>query len=140
MTKYEIILYWSAEDDAFIAEVPELPGCAADGDTRMAALENVETVSASGSKLPVNSAARFQNRGADSSSPELIFWKASRNGGSRYPRHPSAAHIVTTISVHRYPVVLSTTASPRCGEARGAFCLSWLGKTLRTWRVGTQCP
>lgn len=31
MTKYEIILYWSAEDDAFIAEVPELPGCAADG-------------------------------------------------------------------------------------------------------------
>ena len=44
MTKYEIILYWSAEDDAFIAEVPELPGCAADGVTRMEALENVETV------------------------------------------------------------------------------------------------
>ncbi len=44
MTKYEIILYWSAEDDAFIAEVPELPGCAADGRTRMEALENVETV------------------------------------------------------------------------------------------------
>jgi predicted RNase H-like HicB family nuclease len=44
MTKYEIILYWSAEDDAFIAEVPELPGCAADGSTRIEALENVETV------------------------------------------------------------------------------------------------
>jgi predicted RNase H-like HicB family nuclease len=44
MTKYEIILYWSAEDDAFIAEVPELPGCAADGATRMEALESVETV------------------------------------------------------------------------------------------------
>ena len=44
MTKYEIILYWSAEDDVFIAEVPELPGCAADGDTRSQALENVETV------------------------------------------------------------------------------------------------
>ena len=44
MTKYEIILYWSAEDEAFIAEVPELPGCAADGGTRMQALENVETV------------------------------------------------------------------------------------------------
>jgi predicted RNase H-like HicB family nuclease len=43
MTKYEIILYWSAEDDAFIAEVPELPGCAADGGTRMQALESVET-------------------------------------------------------------------------------------------------
>jgi predicted RNase H-like HicB family nuclease len=31
--KYEIILYWSKEDKAFIAEVPELPGCAADGAT-----------------------------------------------------------------------------------------------------------
>ena len=44
MTKYEIILYWSAEDDAFIAEVPELAGCAADGGTRLEALANVETV------------------------------------------------------------------------------------------------
>jgi predicted RNase H-like HicB family nuclease len=44
MTKYEIILYWSAEDEAFIAEAPELPGCAADGDTRIQVLENVETV------------------------------------------------------------------------------------------------
>jgi len=44
MTKYEIILYWSQQDDAFIAEVPELPGCAADGQTRQQALENVETV------------------------------------------------------------------------------------------------
>ena len=44
MTKYEIILYWSAEDDAFIAEAPELPGGAADGGTRIQALENVETV------------------------------------------------------------------------------------------------
>jgi len=44
MTKYEIILYWSAEGDVFIAEVPELPGCAADGATRMQALQNVETV------------------------------------------------------------------------------------------------
>ncbi len=44
MTKYEIILYWSAEDDAFIAEVPELPGCAADGATRQEALANGETV------------------------------------------------------------------------------------------------
>jgi predicted RNase H-like HicB family nuclease len=34
MSKYEIILYWSEEDGAFIAEVPELPGCAADGPTR----------------------------------------------------------------------------------------------------------
>jgi len=44
VTKYEIILYWSDEDDAFIAEVPELPGCAADGVTRQEALANAETV------------------------------------------------------------------------------------------------
>jgi predicted RNase H-like HicB family nuclease len=44
MTKYEIILYWSNEDEAFIAEVPELAGCAADGATRQEALANVEIV------------------------------------------------------------------------------------------------
>jgi predicted RNase H-like HicB family nuclease len=44
MTKYEIILYWSNEDEAFIAEVPELAGCAADGATRQEALANAETV------------------------------------------------------------------------------------------------
>jgi len=44
MTKYEVIIYWSTEDDAFIAEVPELPGCAADGPTRQAALKNVDVI------------------------------------------------------------------------------------------------
>lgn len=44
MTKYEIILYWSSEDEAFIAEVPELAGCAADGATRQEALANAEIV------------------------------------------------------------------------------------------------
>ena len=44
MTKYEIILYWSDDDGAFIAEVPELPGCAADGPTRQEALSAVEIV------------------------------------------------------------------------------------------------
>lgn len=44
MTRYGIILYWNNGDNAFIAEVPELPGCAADGETRIQALENVETV------------------------------------------------------------------------------------------------
>lgn len=44
MTKYEIIMYWSNEDEAFIAEVPELAGCAADGTTRQEALANAEAV------------------------------------------------------------------------------------------------
>ncbi len=42
--KYEIILYWSREDQAFIAEVPELPGCAADGGSYQEAVANVEVV------------------------------------------------------------------------------------------------
>ena len=41
MYKYEIILYWSNEDQVFIAEVPELPGCMAHGDDQDAALRNV---------------------------------------------------------------------------------------------------
>ena len=41
MFKYEIILYWSNEDEIFIAEVPELPGCMAHGDTQEEALRNV---------------------------------------------------------------------------------------------------
>jgi len=39
--KYEIILYWSEDDNAIIAEVPELPGCLADGETYEEALKNV---------------------------------------------------------------------------------------------------
>lgn len=41
---YEIILHWNGPDQAFIAEVPELPGCAADGQTYVDVLSNVETV------------------------------------------------------------------------------------------------
>jgi len=42
--RYEIIIYWSAEDEAYIAEVPALPGCAADGPTYKQALANAEVV------------------------------------------------------------------------------------------------
>jgi predicted RNase H-like HicB family nuclease len=44
MIRYEIIVYWSDEDQAFIAEVPELPGCAADGATYQEAITNAEIV------------------------------------------------------------------------------------------------
>ena len=41
MHKYEIIIYWSNEDDAYVAEAPELPGCAVHGDTYEKALEHI---------------------------------------------------------------------------------------------------
>ncbi len=44
MIRYEIIIYWSEEDRAFVAEVPELPGCMADGATYQEAIVNAETV------------------------------------------------------------------------------------------------
>lgn len=40
--KYEIIIYWSNEDDAFVADVPELPGCMAHGPTQESALRNAQ--------------------------------------------------------------------------------------------------
>jgi predicted RNase H-like HicB family nuclease len=58
--KYEIIIYWSEEDNAYIAEVPELPGCMADGSTYHQALVNaeiaikewIETAKMLGRKIP----------------------------------------------------------------------------------------
>jgi len=44
MSKYEVIIYWSDEDDAYVAEIPELPGCMADGSTYQEALANAEIV------------------------------------------------------------------------------------------------
>lgn len=41
---YEMILWWSAEDKAYVVEVPELPGCMAHGATRQAAISNAEAV------------------------------------------------------------------------------------------------
>ncbi len=42
--KYEIIIYWSEEDNSYIAEVPELAGCMADGQTYSETVSNVETI------------------------------------------------------------------------------------------------
>ena len=44
MSKYEVIIYWSEADQAYIAEVPELPGSMADGSTYQEALANAETI------------------------------------------------------------------------------------------------
>ena len=43
-SKYEMIVYWSKQDKAFLVEVPELPGCMADGETREEAIKNANEV------------------------------------------------------------------------------------------------
>ena len=61
MYKYEIILYWSNEDNLYIAEIPELPGCMADGNNYSEALQNaqvvieewIETAKTLGREIPV---------------------------------------------------------------------------------------
>ena len=61
MNKYEIIIYWSEIDNAYIAEVPELAGCMADGKTYAEALKNaeiiinewIETATSLGREIPV---------------------------------------------------------------------------------------
>jgi predicted RNase H-like HicB family nuclease len=44
MVKYELIIYWSDKDQAFLVEVPELPGCMADGATYQEAIANAEVI------------------------------------------------------------------------------------------------
>jgi predicted RNase H-like HicB family nuclease len=44
VNKYEIIIYWSDADSSYVAEVPELPGCMADGKTYAEAVANAETI------------------------------------------------------------------------------------------------
>ncbi|MFH1096199.1 MAG: type II toxin-antitoxin system HicB family antitoxin [Candidatus Desantisbacteria bacterium] len=44
ISKHEVIIYWSEEDETFIAEVPELPGCMADGETYQEAILNAEVI------------------------------------------------------------------------------------------------
>ena len=43
-SRYELIIYWSDDDDAYVVEVPELPGCMADGQSYVEAVENAEKV------------------------------------------------------------------------------------------------
>lgn len=57
MYKYEIILYWSDADGEFIAEVPQLPGCAAHGSTQGAALQNVNDAI----RLWIDTASQFND-------------------------------------------------------------------------------
>ena len=69
MNKYEIILYWSADDQAFIAEVPELPGCAAHGKTQESALSNAKEAIA----LWIKTAKEFGHNIPETKGRRLVF-------------------------------------------------------------------
>lgn len=69
MFKYEIIIYWSKEDNAFIAEVPELPGCMAHGDTPETALQNAKEAI----QLWIDTAKEFGDAVPEPKGERLIF-------------------------------------------------------------------
>jgi predicted RNase H-like HicB family nuclease len=69
MDKYEIIIYWSADDGAFIAEVPELPGCMAHGPSHEAALGNIKTAI----ELWIKTAKEFNDPTAATKGPKTCL-------------------------------------------------------------------
>ena len=69
MLKYEILIYWSEEDQAFVAEVPELPGCAAHGSTQETALANAKEAIA----LWIEAAEKFGGPIPEPKGRRLIF-------------------------------------------------------------------
>jgi predicted RNase H-like HicB family nuclease len=69
MNKYEIIIYWSDEDQAFVCEVPELPGCAAHGGTQESALASAQEAI----RLWVETAKEFGDPIPEPKGRRLIF-------------------------------------------------------------------
>jgi len=69
MSKYEIILYWSNEDQVVVAEVPELPGCMAHGETEETALSNVKEAI----KLWIDTAKEFGDPVPEPKGHRLMF-------------------------------------------------------------------
>ena len=69
MHKYEVIIYWSNEDQVFVAEVPELPGCMAHGDTKAEALANADEAA----QLWLDNAAEFGDPIPEPVGRRLVF-------------------------------------------------------------------
>jgi len=69
MTKCEVIIYWSDEDEAFVAEAPELPGCAAHGSTQQEALAHAQEVI----RLWIETAKEFGDSVPSPKGRRLIF-------------------------------------------------------------------
>ena len=69
MNRYEIIIFWSAEDEVFVAEVPELPGCTAHGTTQERALANAKEAV----ELWLDTAREFGDLVPDPKGRRLVF-------------------------------------------------------------------
>ena len=69
MYQYEIIIYWSSEDEAFIAEVPELPGCMAHGMTPEEALQNAQEAI----QLWIDTAKEFNDTIPEPKGSKLVY-------------------------------------------------------------------
>ena len=69
MDKYEVIIFWSAEDDTYVAEIPELPGCMADGATQEDALANAKAAE----RLWLDTAKEFGDPIPDPKGRRLVF-------------------------------------------------------------------
>jgi predicted RNase H-like HicB family nuclease len=69
MDKYEILIYWSDEDVAFIAEVPELPGCMAHGKSQVEVLSNIRTAI----RLWIKTAKEFGDTVPEPKGRRLVF-------------------------------------------------------------------
>ncbi len=69
MDKYEVIIFWSAEDDAYVAEIPELPGCMAHGATQEEALANAKAAE----RLWLDTAKEFGDPIPDPLGRRLVF-------------------------------------------------------------------
>lgn len=69
MNKYEVIIYWSEEDGVFVAEVPELPGCAAHGSTQKAALASAQAAI----RLWIDTAKEFGDPIPEPKGRRLVF-------------------------------------------------------------------
>lgn len=69
MNKYEVIIFWSAIDEAFVAEVPELPGCMAHGESQEEALANAKAAIA----LWIDTAREFGDDVPEPKGRKLVF-------------------------------------------------------------------
>ena len=95
--RYELILYWSEEDQAFIAEVPELAGCAADGATYAEAVANAEVVIREWIETALNSDAQCRSRRGGCSTPDFRVPRARCCGWpTGYPRGAAEGGISRT--------------------------------------------